>query len=111
MRLMSDGHPQQPKLYIILGMALLRRIEYYDKIDIEKAISVFQIGVLLTPDSHRTPCYYNNLGGLFVHRFKVSEDLADIKIAISYHQKAVHLTPDGHDDKPILLDGFGHSLH
>jgi tetratricopeptide (TPR) repeat protein len=82
-----------------------------DLSDINKAISVFEKAVELTPDHNANkPSLWNNLGNSLSHHFEQFHNLNDIKGAILLLQKAVEHTPDDHAIKPERLNNLGQSL-
>jgi tetratricopeptide (TPR) repeat protein len=76
--------------------------------DLDKAITVYETGVRITPDGHECQGdIHAKLGEALLHH---AGDMVDIEMAISAYNQAIHLTPDGHADKPGHLNNLGNSF-
>ncbi|KIM25050.1 hypothetical protein M408DRAFT_26459, partial [Serendipita vermifera MAFF 305830] len=95
-----------------LGTSIQLRFERHGIVeDLERAISLNQAAVDLTPDGHPgKPVILGGLGKSIQSRFEWFEDIGDLERAILIKQAAANLMPNGHPDKPGWLNNLGNSV-
>ena len=107
-------YPDSSRHALLDHLGILFCIQLYyvpDFVDPEKAISMLEVVVRFTSDSHPDKALWsNNLGKILLTRYERFGDIVGLEKSILMREEAVRLTADGDPKKPTWLSSLGYSL-
>ncbi|KAF8198897.1 CHAT domain-containing protein, partial [Mycena galopus ATCC 62051] len=109
-RLSPEGEARTGGLLNLGGFLMTRFRRLGDFGDLDRAVSIQEDALELTPDSHPDKAgLLENHSYFLYHRFECLGNLEDLNLSVSQSQDAIRLTPDGHPGKGSRLNRLAES--